>query len=198
MRQLPTLRQRDGIGGEIRSIFGIMAAFLAVLWSIELIDVVFFHGGLDRLGVLPRTGSGLLGVLAAPFLHGDWNHLSSNTIGIILLGGLTLAIGRREFFTVTLAGIVVGGIGTWIFGRSSIHIGASGVVFAYLGYLLLRGWYDRRFGSIAMTVLVGWFYGGMIFGMIPGITPSYISWEGHLFGFIGGVLTARMLHRRKN
>jgi membrane associated rhomboid family serine protease len=173
-----------------------MAVFLAVLWTVEIVDANIFHGSLDRMGIIPRTGTGLLGILAAPFLHGDWGHLTSNTVGIVLLGGLTLLIGRREFFAVTLAGIVVGGLGTWIFGRPSLHIGASGVVFAYLGYLMLRGWYDRRFGSIALAVAVGWFYGGMVLGMIPGIAPRFISWECHLFGFIGGVLTARMLHKR--
>jgi len=197
MRQLPTARSNNGIGGEIRGIFGLMAMFIAALWVIEFVDVSIFHGGLDRLGILPRTGSGLLGILAAPFLHGGWDHLAGNTIGILLLGGLTMAIGRREFITVTLAGALVGGLGTWLFGRYSVHIGASGLVFAYLGYLLLRGWYDRRFGSIALALGVGWFYGGMVFGMIPGITPSHISWEGHLFGFIGGVVAARLLRQRR-
>ncbi|MCA9708258.1 MAG: rhomboid family intramembrane serine protease [Myxococcales bacterium] len=196
MRHLPTLRTNDGLGGEIRRIFSVMAVFLAALWAIELVDVAIFHGGLDRLGIMPRSATGLLGILAAPFLHSGWDHLASNTIGIVMLGGLTLAVGRREFLAVTLAGVVVGGVGTWLFGRPSIHLGASGLVFAYLGYLMLRGWYDRRFGSIALTVLVGWFYGSMIFGMIPLFTPARISWEGHLFGFLGGVLTARMLHRR--
>lgn len=196
MRQLPALRTNAGIGGEIRQIFSVMAAFLAVLWLVEFVDVSVFHGGLDRFGIVPRTGVGLLGIFAAPFLHGGWDHLANNTVGILLLGGLTLAVGRREFFAVTAVGIVVGGLGTWIFGRPPVHIGASGLVFAYLGYLLLRGWYDRRFGSIALAALVGWAYGSMVFGMFPVLTPGNISWEGHLFGFLGGVLTARMLHRR--
>ena len=196
MRQFPTQRTNPGLGGELRRIFTVMAAFLAVLWAIEFVDFNVFHGSLDRMGILPRTGSGLLGILAAPFLHGSWEHLASNTVGLLILGGLTLAVGRREFFAVTAAGIVVGGLGTWIFGRPSVHIGASGLVFAYLGYLVLRGWYDRRFGSIALATVVGWAYGSMVFGMIPGITPGHISWEGHLFGFIGGVLAARALHQR--
>lgn len=196
MRKFPTQRTNAGLGGELRRIFTVMAAFLAVLWAIEFVDFNVFHGSLDRMGILPRTGSGLLGILAAPFLHGSWEHLASNTVGLLILGGLTLAVGRREFFAVTAAGIVVGGLGTWIFGRPSVHIGASGLVFAYLGYLVLRGWYDRRFGSIALATVVGWAYGSMVFGMIPGITPGYISWEGHLFGFIGGVLAARVLHQR--
>jgi membrane associated rhomboid family serine protease len=197
MQQLPILRTNPTFGGEIRHIFTLMAGFIALLWAIEIVDASVFHGGLDQLGIVPRTGAGFLGILAAPFLHGSWEHLLGNTVGIVLLGGLTMLIGRREFLTVTVAALVVGGLGTWLFGRPSVHIGASGLVFGYLGYLLLRGWYDRRFGSIALAAAVGWFYGGMVFGMIPGITPSYISWEGHLFGFVGGVLAARMLHQRR-
>ncbi len=196
MQQLSSLRTNEGIGGELRRMAGLMATFIAALWIIEFVDFSVFGGGLDRLGILPRSAGGLLGILAAPFLHGGWDHLASNTVGILLLGGLTMAVGRREFVTVTLAGLVIGGLGTWLFGRASVHIGASGLVFAYLGYLLLRGWYDRRFGSIALAAAVGWFYGGLVFGMIPGLTPAHISWEGHLFGFIGGVIAARMLHRR--
>ncbi|MEM6992229.1 MAG: rhomboid family intramembrane serine protease [Myxococcota bacterium] len=161
-----------------------------MLWGIEIVDAVVFGGGLDAYGVVPRTITGLTGIAAAPFLHGDFAHLASNTIGILLLGGLTLAIGRREFALVTLTGIVIGGLGTWVFGRPAVHIGASGVVFAYLGFLLLRGWYDRRPGPIVLSLLVAWFQGSLLLGMIPGVTPANISWEGHLFGFLAGALVA--------
>lgn len=197
MENLVTQIKRDRrIGEEIRGIVSIMTGLLAVLWGIEAIDAFVLGGSLDRLGVEPREMSGLLGIFAAPFLHGDWGHIASNTVGIIVLGGLTMLVGRREFVWVSVVGMLVGGLGTWIFGRPAIHIGASGVVFAYFGYLLLRGWYDRRVGSIALATGVAFFHGTMIFGMIPGFTPPAISWEGHLFGFIGGVLTARLLHKR--
>lgn len=196
MRQLPT-RTNESLGGEIRRMFSLMAGFLVLLWGIEIIDAAVFSGGLDGLGIVPRTVTGLFGILAAPFLHGDFGHLLSNTIGLLMLGGLTMAIGRREFATVTVAGALVGGLGIWLFGRPAVHIGASGLVFAYLGYLVLRGWYDRRFGSIALAAAVGWFYGGMIFGMLPGFSPAHISWEGHLFGFVGGVVAARLLHQKR-
>lgn len=197
MENLVTQIKRDRrIGEEIRGIVAIMAGLLAVLWGIEAIDAFVLSGSLDRLGVEPRQVSGLLGILAAPFLHGDWGHIASNTVGIVILGGLTMLVGRREFVWVSVVGMLVGGLGTWIFGRPAIHIGASGVVFAYFGYLLLRGWYDRRIGSVVLATGVAWFHGTMIFGMIPGFAPPAISWEGHLFGFIGGVLTARLLHKR--
>ncbi|MCH9686626.1 MAG: rhomboid family intramembrane serine protease [Deltaproteobacteria bacterium] len=191
------MQRNQSLGGVIRQIFVVMAGFLGLLWGIEILDVAIFRGGLDSFGVEPRSASGLLGVLAAPFLHGGWGHLIGNTVGILTLGGLTLAIGRREFLAVTAAGIVVGGLGTWVFGRPAIHIGASGLVFAYFGYLLLRGWYDRRFGSLALAGVVAVVWGGMVFGMIPGMTATVVSVETHLFGFIGGALMARLLHKRR-
>ncbi|MEX1363363.1 MAG: rhomboid family intramembrane serine protease [Nannocystaceae bacterium] len=197
MRHLPTPRSPDRtLGAEIRRIATMMGMFLALLWGIEIVDANVMHGSLDSLGIMPRTASGLLGIFAAPFLHGGWGHLISNTVGIVMLGGLTLAIGRREFLVVSLAGVLVGGLGTWALGRPAVHIGASGLVFAYLGYLMLRGWYDRRVGSVLLAGGVAWFYGSMVFGMIPGFAPPVISWEGHLFGFIGGVVAARLLHKR--
>lgn len=197
MPQLPTPVTRDRtLRSEIGRIVGTMGVFLALLWGIEIVDANIMNGSLDGLGIMPRTTSGLLGILAAPFLHGGWGHLISNTIGIMILGGLTMAIGRREFIVVSLAGLLVGGLGTWALGRPAMHIGASGLVFAYLGYLVLRGWYDRRLGSVLLAGAVAWFYGSMIFGMIPGFAPPVISWECHLFGFVGGVLAARLLHKR--
>lgn len=197
MRHRPAPRSVDRtLGGEIRRIATVMGMFLALLWGIEIVDANVMHGSLDSLGIMPRTASGLLGIFAAPFLHGGWGHLISNTVGIVMLGGLTLAIGRREFLVVSLAGVLVGGLGTWALGRPAVHIGASGLVFAYLGYLMLRGWYDRRVGSVLLAGGVAWLYGSMVFGMIPGFAPPIISWEGHLFGFIGGVFAARLLHKR--
>ena len=183
---------------EARSVLRILLGFLAVLWAVEIADAAFFAGGLDKFGIMPRTLTGLAGVLAAPFLHGGYGHLLGNSVGIILLGGLTLLIGRREFFWVTAVGALVGGIGTWAMGRPAVHIGASGIVFAYLGFLLLRGWYDRRPGPIVLSLLVGWFQGSLLLGMIPGVAPAHISWEGHLFGFLGGVLVARFTRNRLN
>lgn len=186
-----------GLGDEVRGILRVLLYFLAFLWAVEIADVTCFGGALDHYGVMPRTPLGLLGIAFAPFLHGDFAHLAGNTIGIVLLGGLTLMVGRREFFWVTATGVVIGGLGTWVFGRSAVHIGASGLVFAYLGFLLMRGWYDRRPGPILLALMVGWWQGGLVLGMIPGITPSHISWEGHLFGFVAGAVVANLWARRQ-
>lgn len=197
MHSLAAHRPARTFRDEARRVTRLLFGFLAVLWAIEIADATIFAGGLDRFGVQPRTVSGLVGLVTAPFLHGDYAHLLGNTIGIVLLGGLTLAIGRREFLAVTVAGALLGGLGTWVFGRPAIHIGASGLVFAYLGFLLLRGWYDRRPGPVLLALAVGWFQGSLLLGMIPGITPAHVSWEGHLFGFLAGVLVAAKISRRR-
>jgi membrane associated rhomboid family serine protease len=129
-----------------------------------------------------------------PLLHGNFAHLISNTVPFFALGWLILLNGIRQFFVVTAIVWLSSGVGVWLFGSPGIHIGASGVVFGYLGFLLLRGLFERSFQALTLSLLVGFFYGGLIWGVLPG-QPG-VSWEGHLFGLIGGVLAAKYLSRR--
>ncbi len=176
---------------ELSLVVRTLVGFLGVLWLCEIVDQSIFHGGLDRFGVQPREVEGLLGLVTAPFLHGGYPHLISNTVGLLLLGGLLLLWSRREFWLVTIASTLVGGLGTWLVGMDgSVHIGASGVLFGFFGYLLLRGWFERKFGAMALSLVVGWLFGSMASGMVPGLAGLGISWEEHLFGFLGGVLMA--------
>jgi len=147
-------------------------------------------GALLEFGIVPRTTDGLLGIFVAPFLHANLNHLIANTVPFLLFGWLVMLRDRRHFAVVTLLAILGSGLVSWTLGApNSIHIGASGVVFGYFGFLLLAGWYARSAGSIALSLLVGVLWGGTVFGVLPG-TPG-VSWQGHLGGFIGGVLAAR-------
>ena len=183
---------------ELQFIRRTLFTIVAVLWAIEVVDFVLLGGGLDRLGITPRTVTGLAGILAAPLLHGSWGHLISNTFGFAILGTLVLMWGRREFFAVSIASALVGGLGTWLVGASgTTHIGVSGVIFGYFGYLVARGFYERRVGSLILTVLVALCFGSMIFGAIPGLAGPGISWEGHLFGAIGGLLVARRFRQSR-
>lgn len=186
----------ESLWKEGRGVVWTLWVCLSVLWAVELVDVSVYGGKLDLWGIMPREAYGLRGVLAAPLLHADYGHLASNTIGIIIFGGLVAMIGRREFFAVTVAGWLVGGMGVWLVGRHAVHIGASGVVFAFFGYLLLRGWYERKFWSVLLSSVLFWAYGSLLWGMLPGFAEPNVSWEGHLFGFLGGVLVARVLHQR--
>ena len=165
---------------------------VALLWAIELIDLLVFGRQLDRLGIRPHDTGRLWGILFAPFLHAGLGHLLANTVPLITLGWLVMLRRTADFFVVTLFAILIGGLGTWLFGSpSSLHLGASGVVFGFLGYLLARGYFERSFTSIALALVVGIIYGGALWGLLPG-TPG-ISWQGHLFGFLGGGSAARVM-----
>ncbi|KYF78215.1 rhomboid family intramembrane serine protease, partial [Sorangium cellulosum] len=173
----------------------LLGGFVALLWAIEIVDFLIFRGSLDALGIRPRTVPGLAGIALAPLLHGGFAHLAANTLPFLGLGWLIMLRRTSDLVLVTLLSALVGGLGVWLTGSpSSVHIGASGVIFGYFGFLLLRGWFERSAVSIALSLGVGLFYGGMIWGVLP--TRMGISWEGHLFGFLGGVLAARLLAGR--
>ncbi len=171
----------------------ILAAIVALLWLVEVVDLVL-GGALDSFGVHPRRVAGLPGILLAPFLHGGFRHLAANTGPLIVLGWFIMLWSTRQFFWVWLVGTIIGGVGVWLTGATgSVHIGASIVVFAFLGYLLTRGWFERRVLSIIGSIVVGLLYGGLLFGVLPG-QPG-VSWQGHLFGFAGGVVAAWLVAR---
>lgn len=173
----------------------ILIGFVLAFWLIEIADTFMFSGWLNRFGIMPRSLVGLRGILLAPFLHGGFGHLMANTVPFLFLGWLVMLQRTQDFWWVTLYSAVVGGCGVWLFGQPrSIHIGASILVFGYLGFLLFRGYFQRDSTSISIAVLAGALYGGMIFGTLP--IQTGVSWEGHLFGFIGGALAARWLSRR--
>lgn len=189
-----TAHERAELRRELRRAARILGGVLLLLWGVFVVNAVLFAGNLLSLGVLPRTITGLRGILFMPLLHGGLAHLVGNSIGILGIGTLVLFREERHFWAVTAIGMLVGGLGTWLLGRPATHIGASGVVFAYLGYLLLAGVFERRIGSVILSSVAAVLYGGMVLGLLPG-TPG-VSWEGHLFGFAGGVVAARVLARR--
>ncbi len=169
----------------------ILGIFIALLWAIEAVDWVL-GGVLDQFGIAPRQANGLWGILAAPFLHGGFAHLAANTIPFLVLGWLVLLRGSRTFAYVVLITAVIGGLGTWIFGPPrSIHIGSSGLIFGFLGYLILRGYFERSWQAILLALVVIVLYGGLLAGLFP--SGEMVSWQMHLFGFIGGAAAAYLL-----
>lgn len=183
---------------QLKTQLQILGLCAIALWSVQLLNSItgdFFN----QFGIQPRTLVGLRGILFAPFLHGNFRHLLANTAPFLVLGGLVMVRRIRDFFYVSLIVILLGGFGTWLFaglfvGYNTNHIGASGVVFGYLGYLLFRGYFERSFLAITLSVLVAIVYGSLLFGLLP--TVPHISWEGHLCGFISGGLAARWLTRK--
>ncbi len=176
--------------------FVTMCAFVPVLFLIELIDVATHHH-LDQVGgIRPREMAGLDGVLFAPFLHANFVHLYSNSLPLLLTGTFVLATGARRFLWVTGLVALVSGLGAWLTGPAhSVGIGASGVVFGYLGFLLARGVVERSPWSIAVGLLIAVLFGWTLTGVLPG--DPRISWQAHLFGLIAGIATAVVLRRRR-
>lgn len=184
------------LGREFKTQLVVLGGFVALMWVVEIVDLLFLRGSLNSYGIRPRSIIGLRGILFAPFLHAGLAHLIANTIPFLTLGWLTMLRETSDFFVVTAIAILVGGLGTWLTGSPySIHIGASGLVFGYLGFLLLRGYFERSASAVVFSLIVGVFYGGMLWGVLP--LQYGVSWQGHLFGFIGGGLAARLLARRK-
>jgi membrane associated rhomboid family serine protease len=179
--------------GRTLSCLPLILGFVTVIWLVELVNSQMGHR-LNAFGIVPRNIHGLIGIPLSPFLHGSFNHLISNTIIFLGLSGLIAFRGSRTLFGVSVFIILTGGLGVWALGRPAIHIGASGLVFGYFGYLVARGWYERRFGSILIAIVVIVLYGGLIVGVLP--TPGFVSWEAHLFGLIAGVLAARYARRK--
>ncbi|WP_299405813.1 rhomboid family intramembrane serine protease [Acaryochloris sp. IP29b_bin.148] len=170
----------------------ILGGFISVLWGLELADTVIFRGRLNRFGILPRRWIGLRGILFAPLLHGNLRHLSVNTVPLVVLGWLILVRSTPVFIWVTVGVWLVGGLGVWLLaGPKSNHIGASGLVFGYLGFLLTNGYVEQSGVAIATATLAGLLYGSTLWGVLP--LRRGVSWQGHLFGVITGGLCAYYL-----
>jgi len=174
----------------------ILIVSITIFWIVEILDFLVFQGSLDRYGIQPHSLVGLRGILLAPFLHGGFKHLIANTLPFLTLGWLTMIQETSDFFIVSLTSAIVGGMGVWLFAPpGSVHIGASILIYGYLGFLLLRGYFQKNMPSIALSIFVALVYGSLIWGVLPAQTG--ISWQGHLFGFIGGAIAARMVAKEK-
>jgi membrane associated rhomboid family serine protease len=162
-----------------------------LMWAVELVDLL--AGDLDSAGIRPRDAEGLVGIVLSPFLHGGFGHLLGNTIPFVLLGAAIALGGLARVAAVTLIVAAVGGLGTWLTAPDgTVHIGASGIVFGFAAYLIMRGAYTKRALHLAGGLVVLAVYGTtLLVGLVP--TPG-VSWQGHLFGAIGGVVAARALH----
>ena len=175
------------VGGGITLLVGMVG----LMWLIEIVDVAM-NGSLDQHGIIARTPEGLVGIITAPFLHLGFGHLISNTLPLVTLGALIAISGARRLFAVTAIVIVIGGFGTWLISPpNTITIGASGLVFGYASYLVVRGLFNRRIGQVLIGLVVIIVWGSALLGSL--IPQDGISWQGHLCGAIAGVLAAWVL-----
>ncbi|MFG2431670.1 rhomboid family intramembrane serine protease [Streptomyces sp. NPDC048590] len=172
---------------------GVMLAWVALLWLLEGIDTATGNS-LDTHGVSPREPSELADIVPAAFLHSGWEHVASNTVPLLVLGFIAALGGIRRFAAVVFVVIAASGLGVWLTAPPhTVTLGASGVVFGLLGYLLVRGFVDRRPWDVVIGLGVAVVYGSLLWGVLP--TDSGVSWQGHLFGLVGGVAAAFLLRR---
>ncbi|MCB1740258.1 MAG: rhomboid family intramembrane serine protease [Gammaproteobacteria bacterium] len=160
---------------------------LAIIWLVEIVNLLLGHG-LGRFGIVPRTLDGLVGIPFAPLLHASLGHALVNSMPLLVLGVLVAAHGRRSFVQVTVVVAVLGGLGVWLIGRPGSHVGASGLIFGYFGYLLGCALFRRELLSMLIAGVALLLYGGLILGVLPVSGPT--SWEGHLFGLLAGGVVA--------
>jgi len=187
------MRVSDRNGGSLSALkeraFWIVA-FVACIWMAASLNA-FLGLRLDTWGLYPRTLRGVPGIFLAPLLHDGLPHVLANTVPFVVLGSLVILRGVREFLELTVFVVAVGGGAVWLVGRPAYHVGASGLIMGYLGFLVARGWYERSFTSAIIAVFVVLCYGGALWGVLPGAWT--VSWEMHLFGLLAGILAARVM-----
>lgn len=197
------LYNADGVGStatatEWQTKAQVLRDSVIVAWAVSLANILLLGGGLGRLlGLRPRRIQGLLGIVFTPLLHRDGAHLIANTVPFLALGWLVLIQealpNGTGFYAVSVTILLLGGLMTWLLGREAIHIGASGLIFGYIGFLLVSGYAGPTLLTVGIAMAVLVMYGRQLWGMMPtflrkGGAGQRVSWEGHLFGFIGGVV----------
>jgi membrane associated rhomboid family serine protease len=163
--------------------------FVICIYVIFAISIFF---PITKFGIIPRTSWGLIGIFTSPFLHGGIRHLVSNTVPLIVLLLILNYFYRQKALTVIVFTVIIGGLFVWVFGRNANHIGASGLIYGLAGFLITNGFVEKKLLPLLISVGVIFLYGGLIWGVFPTVY-SYISWEGHLFGAIAGILIAFIL-----
>ena len=171
-------------------------ALTAVCWLVFVINNLIGNGHLTQHGIVPRHISSLPGILWAPFLHTSFEHLAANTLPLLVLGAIICARSAGEFIMVTVAGTLLGGGLTWLVGRNACHVGASGLIFCFFGYLASLAYFNRNIPTVVLSVVCILGYGGMLRGVLP--TSAAVSWEGHLAGLVAGIIIAWFSSKVKN
>ncbi|MDF5751601.1 rhomboid family intramembrane serine protease [Spongiactinospora sp. TRM90649] len=185
---------RDFLTGAMGSAL-LLVLIVGVMWLVEIIDYTTGNR-LDAYGIIGWNPDSLSGILFAPFLHGGFGHLMANSVPLLILGFVAAIRGIGRFLVASLIIIVVSGVGVWLTTPPYyVTIGASGLVFGYFGLVVARGLFDRRIVDIVLGLCVAVAYYSLLWGVLP--NQEGISWQGHLFGLVGGVLAAWFLRRKR-
>lgn len=167
--------------------------FVILMYTVYVISLFI---PITQFGIIPRTTRGLIGVFTSPFLHGGIWHLFSNTIPLIVLLTVLNYFYPKKTINVVVFTILCGGILVWLFARQANHIGASGLIYGLVAFLITNGFLEKKFISILVSIIIAIVYGGLIWGIVPSL-QSHISWEGHLFGAVSGIVIAFLLKKTR-
>jgi len=194
-KDVATRPDSDNAVSDARHALFVMAGVLAVLWVVQIANSIDHYGLSQHFGIVAREPSRLPDIFSAPLLHFSYSHLEANTAPLFFLGFFAAYRGIRRFVVVTLLIAVTSGLGSWLFSAShTLEVGASGVVFGYFGYVVVRGVVDRHLLDVIAAVVVALTYWSILQGVLP--NDPHISWQAHLFGLIGGIAGALVLRQR--
>lgn len=181
-------------GGRVAAAAMLMTGWLALLWAIEIVNALSGQR-LDTYGITPRRTGELLDIVPAAFLHANYSHLASNSVPLMVLGFIAALGGIARYLAVALTITVISGLGVWLISPAhSVTLGASGLIFGLFGYLVIRGFVDRRALDVIVGLIIGMLYGSILWGVLP--TATGVSWQAHLFGLFGGVVAAFLFRDR--
>lgn len=167
--------------------------FFGILYGVLLVDSILPFK-INGFGIIPRTKMGLIGVVSAPFLHANLLHLLSNTFPLLVMFITLVVFYKKKVMKVVVGVVLLSGLLVWCFGRTANHIGASGLIYGLAGFLIANGILEKKIIPIVISILIATTYGGLVFGLLP--TRPDVSWEGHLFGAISGVMMSYFLSRK--
>jgi len=183
---------KESLAGRAKGGLLFMGGFVILLYVIEFINTLMLHGLNRTFGLRSRTLDGVLDILTFPLLHANFNHLLSNTLPLIIFGFLAFMSGFRVFITALAFSWLGSGLAVWLIGGGAVTVGASGLVFGLFAFLLVRGFFNRNWWQILLSVVLFMAYGSILFGVLPTVM-GYISWQAHLGGAVGGVIAAVLL-----
>jgi len=180
---------------DARSALFVMAGVLAVLWAVQIANSIDHYGLSKHFGIVAREPSRLPDIFSAPLLHWSFSHIEANSAPLFFLGFFAAYRGIRRFIAVTVFLVVTSGLGSWLFSSThAVEVGASGVVFGYFGYVVVRGIVERHFLDVIVGIVVALSYWSILQGVLP--NDPHISWQAHLFGLLGGIAAALLLRQR--
>ncbi|KRE59091.1 protease [Arthrobacter sp. Soil736] len=186
-RETPAARAKGGLL--------VVGSFVALLFAIELVNMVTLHALNGVFGLRPRSADGVLDIFTFPLLHANLNHVLSNALPLVIFGFLVFMSGLRVFLTAVACSWLGSGAAVWLIGNGGVTVGASGLVFGLFAFLLVRGFFNRNWWQILLSVVLFMAYGSILFGLIPSVA-GYVSWQAHLGGAAGGVFAAVVLKAR--